>query len=68
MKYRLSPSFKVEPLALLDMPREIETLDLAELHAAEQARASIDLAQLRREQLHVIELDDPSTTTFALFL
>jgi len=68
MKYRLTPAPAVEPIALLDMPREFETLDLAVLHAAEQARASIDLAQERREQLQVIELDNPTTTTFALFL
>jgi hypothetical protein len=55
-----------EALELLDVPREFDgecfPVD------ADQVRLSLDLARARREELTVVELDNPSTTTFALFL
>jgi hypothetical protein len=53
-------------LELLASPREFDGRLIPV--AAQQVRLSLDLAQTRRVALTVVEMDNPSTTMFAMFL
>jgi hypothetical protein len=53
-------------LELLESPREFDGRLVPV--AADQVRLSLDLAHTRRVALTVVEMDNPSTTTFAMFL
>jgi hypothetical protein len=55
-------------IELLELPMEFGALPQRPSSLEEAARTSAVLATKRRQQLQVIELENPSTTTFALFL
>ncbi|MED5618757.1 hypothetical protein [Ideonella sp. BN130291] len=58
-----------EVLELLELPQEFDGWPPSAQPAVEQqARLSVELARERQQQLQVLQLDDPSTTLFALFL
>jgi hypothetical protein len=67
MHRTLAPTAEAaETIELLDVPCEFDGARFPV--DVDQVRRSLDLARARREELTVIELDNPSTTTFALFL
>lgn len=68
MNFMLSPLPSPDVVELLDLPIEMMGTWPPVSHKAEQVRASIELARERQEALEVVHLDDPRTTTFALFL
>jgi hypothetical protein len=56
-------------IELLEFPKEFGGVPLpSKDDIAAAVRTSAALAQVRRQKMEVIELDNPSTTTFALFL
>lgn len=69
MNYPLLPLPAPDVIELLEIPIEMMgDWQQSMTHRALQARASVELARERREQLEVVHLDNPRTTTFALFL
>jgi hypothetical protein len=57
-----------EVVELSDLPCEFDGWPEATDAPVEQVRLSVELARERQQQMQVLQLDDPSTTTFALFL
>jgi hypothetical protein len=58
-----------EVLELLELPQEFDGwAPPLPTPVEQQARLSVELARERQQQLQVLQLDDPSTTLFALFL
>jgi len=68
MQSVLMPLPLPEVTELPELPREFDGWPLPAQGTAQQARRSLALARERQEQLQVLQLDNPSTTTFALFL
>lgn len=69
MNHPLLPMPAPEVIELRELPPEMSGDWWQSVrHKAAQARASIGLARGRREQLEVVHLDNPRTTTLALFL
>ena len=69
MHSALMPLPLPEVTELLELPREFEGWPTpAPAPTAERVRLSLEMAHERREQMQVLKRDNPSTTTFALFL
>ena len=68
MHSQLMPLPVPDVIELLEFPTEFGGLPEKSRTVAEAVRASAALARKRLQQLQVIELESPSTTTFALFL
>jgi hypothetical protein len=70
MNFALPSLPSPDVIELLELPVEMTGLWPPPMaaHTARQAQACVALACQRREQLEVIHLDNPRTTTFALFL
>jgi hypothetical protein len=68
MHYQLFPLPVPEVIELLELPTEFGSLSGSSPTVAQAVRTSAVLAEKRRQALQVVELDNPSTTTFALFV
>jgi hypothetical protein len=68
MHYQLFPLPVPEVIELLELPTEFGALPGSSPAVVEAVRRSAALAERRRQALQVVEVDNPSTTTFALFL
>jgi hypothetical protein len=55
-------------IELLELPTEFGALPGSSPRVAQAVRTSAVLAEKRRQAMQVVEMDNPSTTTFALFL
>lgn len=68
MHSQLLPLPVPDVIELLELPTEFGSMAEKPPGVAQAVRTSAALADKRRQQLQVIELENPSTTTFALFL
>jgi hypothetical protein len=68
MHYQLFPLPVPEVIELLELPTEFGSLSEWSPGVAQAVRTSAVLAEKRRQAMQVVELANPSTTTFALFL